>query len=300
MKRIGAATFGNEPLAPKLLPNALTTFEAVARHESIALAAAELNVAASAISRHIANLEQRLSLRLFVRKGNRLILTRDGADLAEAVREGLGLIQTRIADIQIRSSGTLMLGCSPDIALSWVMPRYDRIVSAVDATYFRMLISNDYREFDQPSVDLSIRLGETREWPDHETIPFLKRTCFPVCAPSLLDRFPDIANGSSEAILKAPLLHYCVPTHDVGGWREWLGVDGPIPGPIFSSFNTMVHATTGGHGISLATAGFIEPYLQSGQLVPLGEARDMPGAYHIVLRQPEHPAARRLARLLTE
>ncbi len=57
------------------LLNAMVAFEAAARCASLTLAADELAIAQSAVSRHIANLETHLSIGLFERKGNRVILT---------------------------------------------------------------------------------------------------------------------------------------------------------------------------------------------------------------------------------
>jgi LysR family glycine cleavage system transcriptional activator len=57
------------------LLNAMVAFEATARRGNLTAAAEELAIAQSAVSRHIANLEKRLSLDLLARKGNRVSLT---------------------------------------------------------------------------------------------------------------------------------------------------------------------------------------------------------------------------------
>ncbi|MCB1470211.1 MAG: LysR family transcriptional regulator, partial [Rhizobiaceae bacterium] len=53
------------------LLNAMVAFEATARNGSLTAAAQELAIAQSAVSRHIANLEKRLSVELLSRRGNR-------------------------------------------------------------------------------------------------------------------------------------------------------------------------------------------------------------------------------------
>jgi LysR family glycine cleavage system transcriptional activator len=296
----GIPALGREPLSPKLLPNALTVFELVARLESITGAALSLNVAASAISRHIANLEARLGIELFVRKGNRLTLTADGHDLAAAVRDGLGFIQHRVADIQLKRGGTVVLGCSPDMAMFWVMPRYDRIAAHFDMANFRMLTSNDYGEFDDPSVDLSIRLGKPEGRPELETIPLFERAVVPVCAPRLLKDRPELASGSAAALQQAPLLHFGFEDGGRMGWGEWFeGIKVPA-GPRFTTFQAMLHAVIGGHGVALFVRKVVDGALRSGEIVALGEARVLQPAYHLVRRLPQRPAARRLADLLVD
>src|SRR5258708_6177623 len=70
--------------------NALVVFEAAARHRNLTAAGAELCIAASAVSRHVATVERETGLILFIRNGNRLELTASGQRLADAVGAGLG------------------------------------------------------------------------------------------------------------------------------------------------------------------------------------------------------------------
>lgn len=63
------------PLPP---PNALRAFEAAARHESFARAAAELHVTQGAVSRHVKILEEHLGVALFRRRSQGVELTAPG------------------------------------------------------------------------------------------------------------------------------------------------------------------------------------------------------------------------------
>src|SRR5262249_13142641 len=68
--------------AMKLPPlNALRAFEAAARHKSFVKAAEEMYVSPAAVSRHVKNLEEHLSLRLFDRKAQGIVLTEVGRQL---------------------------------------------------------------------------------------------------------------------------------------------------------------------------------------------------------------------------
>lgn len=73
----------------RLLPplGALLAFEAAARRGSFTRAGEELGLAQSAISRHIAQLERMLGLRLFERIRKQVVLTQAGANYAEVIRE---------------------------------------------------------------------------------------------------------------------------------------------------------------------------------------------------------------------
>ena len=71
---------------PQLPPaNSLVAFEAAARHQSITLAAAELNVTVAAISRQVRKLEEHLGCALFERFHRRVRLTPQGVTLHRAL-----------------------------------------------------------------------------------------------------------------------------------------------------------------------------------------------------------------------
>jgi LysR family glycine cleavage system transcriptional activator len=300
MTRSTQQLLGKEPLSTKLLPNSLAVFEAVARLGSIAAAASHLNVAASAVSRHMANLEGRLSLELFARNGNRLTLTADGADLAAAVRDGLSTIQDRIAGLQLKRSGTVVLGCSADAAAFWVMPRFDRIAAQFDLDNFRMMTSSHYADFDDPSVDLSIRYGVPDDWPGFVATPLFPGSFVAVCAPSLLERFPDLASGSTEALMCAPLLHMGFVHDGLEDWSEWLEAPVKLPGPRFTNFQAMTQAAIAGYGVGIDYGNFCDAAIRDGRLVRVGEVHAKRATHHLLHRPPERPATRLLARILSE
>jgi DNA-binding transcriptional LysR family regulator len=86
----------NPPTLPELPLTALVTFECVARHLRFARAAEELRVTPTAVSKTIAQLEERLGVRLLNRTTRSVALTEAGARLFEsatpallALRQGL-------------------------------------------------------------------------------------------------------------------------------------------------------------------------------------------------------------------
>lgn len=78
----------------------LRYFLAVARTGSIAAASAQLNVAASAISRQIANLEAELDCVLFERRPRGMVLSPSGELLAQHARQTLARAEQVAAEIQ--------------------------------------------------------------------------------------------------------------------------------------------------------------------------------------------------------
>ncbi len=81
---------------------ALKAFESAARLGSFKAAAAELSISPTAVSHHINNLEERLSVTLFVRTARKVALTELGKELAAAASQGFQTIETAIEKIAVK------------------------------------------------------------------------------------------------------------------------------------------------------------------------------------------------------
>ncbi|MGO4612180.1 LysR family transcriptional regulator, partial [Variovorax sp. 2RAF20] len=77
--------------------NAVRAFAAAARHQSFSLAAEELHVSHSAVSRHIKRLEEHLGVLLFERRIRQSVLTPAGQSFYEQVSAGLSQIANAAA-----------------------------------------------------------------------------------------------------------------------------------------------------------------------------------------------------------
>lgn len=102
---------------------ALRYFLAVARTGSVSAAAQRLRVAASAVSRQIANLEKELGAGLFERRSHGMILTQAGQTLA-AFAQRLELeseqIVSEIRELRSASKGLIRLGVTEGFAVSFI------------------------------------------------------------------------------------------------------------------------------------------------------------------------------------
>lgn len=102
---------------------ALRYFLAVARTGSVSAAAQRLRVAASAVSRQIANLEKELDAALFERRSHGMILTQAGQTLA-AYAQRLQLeseqVVNEIRELQGASRGLIRLGVTEGFAVSFI------------------------------------------------------------------------------------------------------------------------------------------------------------------------------------
>jgi DNA-binding transcriptional LysR family regulator len=104
---------------------ALTSFESVARSRSVAGAARELHLTASAVSKQLRELEQQLGCRLFVRTTRGLQLTPEGADYHQAIAPLLTQLEDATLRLRTRGAGDseLEVGAAHSLGNRWLIPR---------------------------------------------------------------------------------------------------------------------------------------------------------------------------------
>lgn len=268
------------------LLNAMVAFEAAARHGGLTAAGEELSVAQSAVSRHIANLENRLAVKLFTRKGNRVFLTEEGSLLAEAVRDGLGTIRQAVDKLSGPDRDTFVIGSGYDLVQAWLMPRFDLVTSRVTHGRIMLLTSSNPKDLNQPGVAVSIRFGRPEDWPDFVAHKLFDGEWFPVCSPDFLERHPEIRSENPKVFLGIPLLHLDAPAGSIDTWQAWIGTKRSLDGPTFTSYSSMMHEAVLGRGAALAWAGFVENHLRLGHLMRLTKtSRHHESSFHILTRK---------------
>jgi len=276
----------------KLPPlNALLAFEAAARHSNFTRAAQELSVAQPAVTRHVARLEDWIGSPLFRRNGSVVQLTREGALLSELATTLLDRLELGIRDATRVGKDELVVGASFGIAHLWLMPKISALRMASEATV-NFLTADDYRAFDDPSVDFSIRFGKGNFGVNCADLLF-REHCQIIAAPEFLDRHPDFNPDAPLAILDPRFIFDHGDPHDAGWvtWPVWCDLTGqslPQRGQIskISSYPTMLDLVSAGEGIGIGTMGLEDDLAASGAIVRVGTpvARDGFG-YYLVYRK---------------
>src|ERR1700756_2109525 len=104
--------------------NGLRAFEAAARHMSFTDAADELSVTQAAISHQVRGLEQRLGLKLFVRRNRSLLLSEAGQAYLPAVRAAFDQLNEATEKLlQKDRGGHLTVTTTASFATKWLGPR---------------------------------------------------------------------------------------------------------------------------------------------------------------------------------
>jgi LysR family transcriptional regulator, glycine cleavage system transcriptional activator len=272
--------------------NALAAVEAAVRFGNFSQAARELDVAASAVSRHIAQVEQWSGLRLFERRGRHVFVTPEGQAIAESVRNGFDDIARTIERLQRESIGALVtIACSFDVGCSWLMPRYSLLRESFKDTEVRIVTAATwtYVEFDTPDIDLSIRFGDGK-WANYESVLLYPERAYAVASKAYVDQHSELRNLSSAETLHAyPLLD--LDTGRVPGlnWRRWLAALNVSANPRqiqrFPSHVMLSQAMERGEGVALFWEGIHDDLFATGRFAKIGKLNvQTDNGYYLVSR----------------
>jgi len=252
----------------KLPPlNALRTFEAAARNGSFKQAATELCVSHSAVSHQIKQLEGRLGVELFIRKGRSVELSKRGQEYYPVLRaafdqiaEGTGRIFT--PDLP----GIITVQSYSTFAIRWLIPRLPSFRERHPEVFVRLHTSQWDVDFEHEDIDVCVLIGDgARAGLQYDFL--FSSTIFPVCSPSLLvdgkpfDSLDDLRNQT--------LLQVYPSEKD---WRTWLRANevedvDPNSGLQFDSYEMAWNTAMQGQGIALGMEPFVSRDIEAGLLV---------------------------------
>ncbi|MBK0031857.1 LysR family transcriptional regulator [Erwinia sp. S43] len=242
--------------------SALIAFEASARHNSFSRAAAELFISEGAVSRQIARLEAQLGSTLFVRRGNRVELSRQGQSYAAQVREILGRLEQESLRLvaQPDDGGILELAVIPTFASRWLIPRLDRFQKRYPNIILNL--SERTKPFPMSGSGFDVVVHFTHPaWVGHVVQPLFAENLVPVCRPDLL-------KGHISGDAPLVLLH---KRGTPNAWRDYVNASGvpianAIAGPRFDLFSLLIDAAIAGLGVALVPGIFVESELAAGAL----------------------------------
>jgi LysR family transcriptional regulator, glycine cleavage system transcriptional activator len=261
-------------MALRLPPlSTLRLFEAAGRLQSFKLAAAELAVTPSAISKGVQALEDWLGVPLFVRGTKRLTLTEAGSAYLPSIRQALGILAVASERVPGRPARrNLALSVAPAFGSRLLLPRlaaFRRLHPDIG-----LAIDTNHRQVNFPGdgIDLAIRMG-AGNWPDLEATHLLSEKLVPVCSPDLLKTLSRIAEPAAR-LRAAPLIHLATASDD---WVTWLrcGSMAPRPAPRSLAVDTTdmaMDAACRGLGIAIGRLPFVQTELDAGKLLTFCEA----------------------------
>ena len=255
---------------------ALRAFEAAARHQSFAAAAAELNVTPAAVGQLVRGLEDVLGVALFNRSigGRTRLVATEAAEKALAdIRTGFDRLALGVAQLRESAAlGVLTVTASPAFAAKWLLPRIERFHSAWPDMDVRLDTNLKLQDFSAQGIDIGVRYG-AGNWPGLVAERLMEEEVYPVCSPAFLAQHPLNEPGD---IASQMLIHDLSvdPNTGFASWTDWferasVAVSGSKRGLRINNSAAVLQAAVDGQGVALARSVLACDDVSSGRLIRL-------------------------------
>lgn len=244
--------------------NSLRAFEAAGRLGLMKLAAEELHVTHSAISRQIQLLEATLDVRLFEGPKHAPKLSDTGRRLLPALSSAFDQMDVAIRLIADTEEGDLDVSCLGTFLMKWLIPRLQRFKHGHPAINTRVSTADTPVDFSRENFDVAIRVG-SGPWPaEADVIDLFPERFGPVYSARL-----DVEPGHE---LDLPVLRTQTRRSAWADWSTRSGLDMATgPATEFEHFYFMLEAAVGGLGICIAPWPLVADDIAAGRLVaPFG------------------------------
>lgn len=257
--------------------DAIRGFVAVAQHLSITLAARDLCLTPSAVSRQIQALEEHFGAPLLIRRHRAIALTPAGEQLAALSAPWLHALGSLTASLrQDARAPVVTISASIGVASLWLLPRLGAFQVAHPNIEVRLASSNQLLDLRKEGVDLAIRYCPQAKAPD-DAVKLFDEALTPVASRPVAER----AFGRPDGLLDEVLIELDDRARPWLRWRDWLDPLDPLDalGPPhhqpkgylrFNHYDQVVQAAVAGHGVALGRLALVGPMLADGRLVARG------------------------------
>jgi LysR family transcriptional regulator, glycine cleavage system transcriptional activator len=264
----------------------LRGFEAAGRRLSFTLAAQELFLTQSALSRQVKALEDALGQPLFNRHHRALSFTPTGARLHRAVTDVLASLASAVDSVHgVARPPGLTITTTVSFASLWIIPRLPRF--RVRYPEVEVYVSADDRTIDlaRGEVDIAVRYLPESAAPEGAVRLFGERM-LPVASPALIGRVGIPLRRPGDLALHV-LLHLDDPEGRMPwiNWQSWLTSNGepglkPAGSLRLRLYDQVIQAAVGGQGVALGRIPMIAEHLRDARLVaPFAKRYDTARGY---------------------
>ena len=283
----------------------LRAFDAVARHLNFRLAAEEMALTQSAVSRQIQALEEEVGVPLFLRHTRAVELTAAGMQLLQAVAQALPRIDTAVRQIR-QSAGRRQVTVTTfaSFASMWLIPRLEAFQREFADIDIRVDASDVAVDLEVTDVDVAVRYARAERMPPG-ALRMFGESVTPMASPWLLKSGPPLKQPTDvlgHTLIEAADAY--TPHLEWLTWRRWLDTHGitraqPKRWLSFNYAYQMTQAALSGQGIVLARPPLVAESLARGELVEVFPHTRLhsPMAYWLLLapRSAQRPEVKAFA-----
>lgn len=280
---------------------ALLSFHTVARLGGISVAAKELGLAKSGVSRHVAQLEDQLGVRLLERGGRSVRLTPVGRRLDARIRSILAevdLLRDIASEERSGVTGQVTIAATPEFGALVATKLFRELRKRHPDLQLVMRAEYVFEDLQDPGTDLAIRVGRVND----DRLVARRMGSFN----RIIVAAPELAQGASldhpEALANKPCLTFR-GDRPGANWRlqrdgnqVTVNVNGPIAVRSFSILQELVRA---GQGFGFLPAFMLGADLATGSLVRCLPDWASPGAPVYLTFRPGVRNIARIAAVLT-
>jgi LysR family glycine cleavage system transcriptional activator len=256
----------------------LRAFEAVSRHLNFRIAAEELSLTQSAVSRQIQSLEEDLGTTLFLRGTRHVELTSAGAQLLRACAPMLDRLDATVRQLR-EASGRRVVSVSTfaSFATLWLIPRLQTFQRAHPDVDIRISASDNLVDPADGEFDVALRHCRVEDAPASATLLF-GEVLMAAASPWLIEdaRKAGLSLKKPSDLALHNLLEEdsCAVNAEVISWAHWLRVQNlphlqPARWIYFNYTHQQVQAAVAGQGITLARLPLTGEAIGRGELVEL-------------------------------
>ncbi|HDR9502769.1 TPA: LysR family transcriptional regulator [Burkholderia cepacia] len=269
-------------------------FVAVGRRMSITLAAQDLCVTQSAVSRQVHALEAHLGVALLQRGYRKIAFTPEGERLFRVADAALHGLQDTVASLAAaRERQPVTITASIGVTALWLLPRLGRLQARLPEIDLRVAANDKVLDLRAEGIDLGVRYCP-RDRAPAGALHLFDEIVVPVAHPALAAR--PVTNAA--AIADHVLLEFDGPPQPQLQWRTHLlaaGFGDARPKGVlrFNQYDQVIQAAIAGQGVALGRLALVAPMLADGRLAVLGpHTQALSEAYGYWLFQ-HNPAPRR-------
>jgi LysR family glycine cleavage system transcriptional activator len=228
-----------------------------------------------------------MSVSLVDRSARQMTLTAEGRELAEALKQGFGMIARAMDQLtDADASRPLRISTTPMLAAAWLMPQLAGFHADHPGTNLTISTTPALEPLEPGNIDVALRYGDGN-WPGLEAELLICSPMVIVAAPSLVGD----ADVTCLSGLSAFQWFEDVGTSEANNWlRDFAGVTERRAGVTQLPGNLLLDGARDGQGVAVLIRAFVEADIRAGRLRVLLERDDAKG-YHIVTRPGVHRPA---------